>query len=262
MCLIVYACFMTLINQKGFSHLLIIPIILVLAGIGFAAYRVTKNNPLAESSEKKIAVDESEPDIVLQNIGIDSIDNVDINNYAVREFDTHGLKGFYVFGDSLSGGRQNPNFEFASLKDGTKAVSAIDGVVTFIKEQSETSDFEVFVQPKDDSAWTVGYDHLVNVTVTKGQTVKAGDVLGEPAEQNNGLTRFEVQINKDEGGETTHYCPTTLLDEDVKAMVEEKLLEMQKSWESVTGKELYDTDAQDPIGCLKTTLTPAEAEGN
>jgi hypothetical protein len=80
--------------------------------------------------------------------------------------------------------------------------------------------------------------------------------------QNNGLIRFEVQINKDLGGETTHYCPTTLLDKDVKVEVEEQLLEMQRSWESVTGKELYDTDAQDPIGCLKTTLTPAEAEGN
>lgn len=253
---------MTHKNQKGFSHLLLILIILVLTGIGFAAYRVASNNSKTDDTTKTVATEESELDIVLQNIGIDNIDNIDINNYAVREFDTHGLKGFYVFGDSLSGGRHNPNFEFASLKDGTKAVSAIDGVVTFIKEQSETSDFEVFVQPKDGSAWTVGYDHLVNVTVTKGQTVKAGDVLGEPAEQNNGLTRFEVQINKDLEGETTHYCPTTFLDEDVKAMVEEKLLEMQKSWESVTGKELYDTDAQDPIGCLKTTLTPAEAEGN
>lgn len=253
---------MTFKNQKGFSHLLIIPILLVLAGIGFAAYRVTKNNPPAESSEKKIAVDESEPDIVLQNIGIDDIDSIDINDYAVREFDTHGLKGFYVFGDSLSGGRLNPNFEFSSLKDDTKVVSAIDGVVTFIKEQSETSDFEVFVQPKDGSAWTVGYDHLVNVVVTKDQTVKAGDTLGEPAVQNNGLTRFEMQINKDVGGETTHYCPTVLLDIDVKSAIEEKLLEMQRSWESVTGKELYDTDAQDPIGCLKTTLTPSEAEGN
>ena len=234
----------------------------MLAGIGFAAYRVVNNNSKADDTAKTTTSEESEPDIVLQNIGIDSIDNIDINDYAVREFDTQGLKGFYVFGDSLSGGRQNPTFEFASLKDGTKAVSAIDGVVTFIKEQSETSDFEVFVQPKAGSAWTVGYDHLINVAVTKGQTVNAGDVLGEPAEQNNGLTRFEIQINKDVGSETTHYCPTTLLSSDVKAVVEEKLLEMQKSWESVTGKELYDTDAQDPIGCLKTTMTPAEAEGN
>lgn len=249
-------------HQKGFSHLLLVPIILVLVVIGFAAYRVVNNSSGADTTTDTTTTEESEPDIILQNIGIDSIDNIDINDYAVREYDTHGLKGFYVFGDSLSGGRQNPTFEFASLKDGTKAVSAIDGVVTFIKEQSETSDFEVFVQPKDGSAWTVGYDHLVNVVVTKGQKVKAGDVLGEPSEQNNGLTRFEVQINKDDNGETTHYCPTTLLDEDVKAVVEEKLLEMQKSWESVTEKELYNTDAQDPIGCLKTRLTPAEAEGN
>lgn len=237
-------------------------IFVVLAGIGFAAYRVFGNsNSKADNTSQESITKELEPDISLQNIGIDTIDNVDINDYAIREFDNHGLKGFYVFGDSLSGGRLNPTLEFASLKSGTKAVSVIDGIVTFIKEQSETSDFEVFVQPKDGSVWTVGYDHLINVTVTKGQTVKAGDILGEPAKQNNGLTRFEVQINKDVYGETTHYCPITLLGQDIKVEVEKKLLDMQKSWESVTGKNLYDTDAQDPVGCLKTTLTPAEAEG-
>jgi hypothetical protein len=140
---------MTLKNQKGFSHLLMIPIILVLAGIGFAAYRVVNNDSSTDDTAKKITSEDSEPDIVLQNIGIDNIDNIDINDYAVREFDTHGLKGFYVFGDSLSGGRLNPTFEFASLKAGTKAVSAIDGVVTFIKEQVETSDFEVSSQRTD-----------------------------------------------------------------------------------------------------------------
>lgn len=251
-------------SQSGFSHFLIPLAVVVLAVIGFAAYRVS-NNSESDSTTREAElqlVDELEADVDLQNIGIDSIDNIDINSYAVREFDTQGLKGFYVFGDSLSGGRLNPTFEFSSLKAGTKAVSAIDGIVTFIKEQPETSDYEVFIQPGDGSVWTIGYDHLVNVTVTQGQKVTAGDALGEPAVQNNGLTRFEMQINKDIGGQTTHYCPVVLLRESVKAATEASLLEMQKSWELNTGKELYDTDAQDPIGCLKTTLTPAEAEGN
>lgn len=255
---------MTHKNQKGFSHLLIVLVIVVLAVVGLAAYLVVKsNNSNGQSpvSTKPTQEETTETDIVLKNIGLESLDSVVVDNSVLGEFDSKGLKGFYFFGDTLEGGRINPNFEFSSLKEGTKVIASIDGIVAFIQEQTDSSDFEVFIQPKDGSMWTVGYDHLVNLTVSKGDVVKAGDLLGEPAVQNNGQLRFEIQINKDESGETTHYCPTVLLDDSVKATIESQLLEMQKSWESVANKELYDTDSQDPIGCLKPTLTVAEAEG-
>lgn len=250
-------------NQNGLGHVIVLLVAVIVVVVGFVGWRVMSSSD--EDSSEQTTSDKNEtdePDISLQNIGLASLDSVLVSTNATREFKDKGLKGFYVFGDSLSGGRLNPNFEFSSLKDGTKVVSAIDGMVAFIKEQTEANDFEVFIQPKEGSMWTLGYDHIVNVAVQKDDSIKAGDVIGEPAMQNNGLTRFEIQINKDEEGKTTHYCPSVLLAESVKDKVLSALTAMQDDWEATTGLELYSLASQDPVGCLKKTMTTSEAEGN
>ena len=53
----------------------------------------------------------SEPVPALQNLGLASYDSIQLDPNALREFATFGLKGFYVFGDTLQGGRRNPTFE-------------------------------------------------------------------------------------------------------------------------------------------------------
>lgn len=256
-------------DQYGFSHIVVLIIIFVVTAIGIAGWRVmskpkdkSSNQVSSTKQTESKKTSSSEPDISLQNLGLASLDSVNITTNATREFTSNGLKGFYIFGNKLSGGRTNPNFEYSSLKDGTKVISAIDGIVAFIKEQADSKDSEIFIQPKENSKWTIGYDHIVNVAVKKGASIKAGDVIGEPALQNNGLTRFEIQINKDEGGITTHYCPTVLLATSVKDKVISELTNMQNSWEKTTGLELYNLDSQDPIGCTKKTMTSSEAEGN
>ncbi len=255
-------------SEKGFGVIEIMILLAVIAVVGLIGWKVMgqKTEESSQQQESKqeqrplADTTESEPDLILQNIGVDE-DDILYDTHATREFISQGLKGFYVFGDALPGGRVNPNFEFASLKSSTKVVSAIDGVVTFVREQSDSSDMEVFVQPKEGSQWTIGYDHLINLSVKKGDSVKAGDILGEPARQNNGLLRFEIQINKDVDGETTHYCPSTLLSSSVKDEVLESLKTIQNQWESASALELYNLDQQNPVGCIKQTLTPSEAEG-
>jgi len=256
-------------NQKGFSFVEVSIVVAVVAILGLVGWRLfiqsSSSDPTQtqENSSSSNTADgnSDEADIALQNIGLQSIEDVDVTTQAVREYGSNGLKGFYVFGDKLSGGRLNPNFEYASLRSGTKVVSAIDGVVGFIKQQSDSNDFEVFIQPKDGSMWTIGYDHITNVTVKKGDTVRSGDVIGEPAVQNNGLLRFELQINKDENGVTTHYCPSALLASSVRDKYLNELATMQNKWEEKTALDLYDISTQSPIGCLKETLSVAEAEG-
>ncbi len=249
--------------QSGFSIIEIFVVLFVLGLVGFIGYTfMSQNNK--QISASKPAAQTKKTDISLQNLGLESIDSVLVDSNALREYDSKGLKGFYVFGDKLGGKsdtRINPNFEFASLKVGTKVVSAIDGIVAFTKEQPESGDTEVFIQPKEGSIWTIGYDHIANVAVKKGDEIKAGDVIGEPAAQGNGALRFEIQINKDENGTTTHVCPSSLLDERVKGEVLHELFHMMESWESTTGLELYDTTLQNPIGCLKKTMSIDEAEG-
>lgn len=256
------------INQAGFGHIVLVVGIVVITVIGLIGWKVMSTSSAGNSSVKESSQSaqektaEKEPDIALRNLGLISLDSIDITNQAVREYSTKNLKGFYTFGDTLSGGRINPNFEYASVKPGSKIVAAIDGVVAFISEQTDTKDFEVFIQPKEGSIWTIGYDHVTNIAVRKGDAVKAGDVIGEPAMQNNGLFRFEIQINKDENGATTHHCPTALLASNVKDMLLYDLTAMQSNWESTTGLELYDLVSQNPIGCSVKTLTPEQAEGN
>lgn len=262
-------------DQSGATHFVIIAVVAIAAIIGFVGIKVARHSvqrkddvsKRSESSEGARGKEQNsigttqEPDIALQNIGLENMSRVDITQNAVLEFKNKGLKGFYIFGDKLSGGRQNPNFEFASIKEGSKVISAIDGVIGFIKEQPESNDFEVIVQPKDQSVWTIAYDHLTNLSVKKGDVVKSGMPLGEPSRQNNGLLRFEIQINKDINGQTTHYCPSSLLAPKVKDTILSELSTMQQSWEATTKLELYDTMAQSPVGCIKPTLSPTDAEG-
>lgn len=246
-------------QESGFSHIVLVVVIVVLAVVGLVGWRVIAANSKDKASPA--SSQNSEADIVLHNVGLANFDGIDYTTQATSEYNSKGLKGFYVFGDKLSGGRLNPNFEYASLKAGTQVVSAIDGVVTFIKDQTESGDSEVIVQPKEGSVWSIGYDHLTNLSVKRGDAVTIGQPLGQPAVQNNGLLRFEFQVNKGDGNNTMHYCPTTLLAPDVKVQTLAGLTSMQEQWESTTGLDLYNIAAQNPVGCLFTTLTPAQAEG-
>ncbi len=205
----------------------------------------------------------AEPDIVLQNFGLRSMDDVEYTENALREYADRGLKGFYAFGESLGRNdpRRNPNFEFSSVKAGAPIIAAIDGTIGFIKDQPETGDSEVMLQPRDGSIWTVAYDHLTNLKVAKGDRVKAGDVLGEPSVQNNGTHRFEFQVNKGQNTDTLHICPSTIVDGAKAPALLAELTAMQERWNSLSGKNLYDTKVQSPIGCLVPMLTPAQAEG-
>ncbi len=112
------------------------------------------------------------------------------------------------------------------------------------------------------SNWIIGYDHVTDLKVQKGDKVKVGDVIGAPARQNNGLLRFEFQVNKNKNGQDgIHVCPSTLLAPAVKEAQLKQLRDMQDSWEKTTGLELYDTTKQEPTGCLMKDMTPAYAQG-
>ncbi len=258
-------------KQHGFSVVFLGLGAVLLGVIAFAAVTVlskTDDNKTKESSQ--VAADsvssqsnkQQSDELLLQNVGLDTFDNILYDKYAITSYKQEGHKGFYFFGDTLPGARKNPNFEFSSLKEGTKIIAAIDGTITFIKEQSESSDKEVFLQTNENSQWVIGYDHLVNVTVKKGDKVKAGDVLGEPAVQNNGLRRFEFQVNrKQSGGDDIHVCPTTLMAASYKDGLEKSLNTMMQQWNTFAGYTIYEVTLQTPIGCLVDTLTPQQAQG-
>lgn len=116
--------------------------------------------------------------------------------------------------------------------------------------------------PSEQSQWVVGYDHVTNLAVKKGDKVKVGQRIGDPVRQGNGLLRFEFQVNKEVSkSDSLSICPTTLLDPKVKLSISSQLQALQDQWEAVTGLELYSTSTQNPTGCIKQQLTPAESSG-
>lgn len=255
-------------KRNGSALMIVVAVValILIAGLAYWALSGNKEDSASStgtspSTSSSSGASEND-DLELQNLGIESISANQVEENALREYDSIGLKGFYVFGDELPGGRQNPNFEFASIKSGTKIIAAADGKVIDVKNQPESSDYEMIIQPHDNSMWSISYDHLSGVSLKRGDSVSAGDVLGEAARQNNGLYRFEIQVNKDMDGKTEHICPTTLLADGVKDKWINELTEHQKAWESGSGiNDLYDIESQNPVGCLKTSLTPEEAEG-
>ncbi len=204
----------------------------------------------------------NEPAIVLKNIGAD-LGQMNYSQEAIDQSNSGGMKPLSIFGDIIpkNNNSQNPNFDFRSLKENTKVVSAIDGVVAKVINQSGSSDSEVWIRPSKWSIWTISYDHLTNLQVKKGDKVTAGQAIGSPISTGNGQGWFEFQINKGFVFNTQHICPTTLLG-DNKNDITAQLASAMDKWEQLTGKDMYDTAKQNPIGCIKQTLSPGEAEGN
>lgn len=152
--------------------------------------------------------------------------------------------------------RINPNFEFGGISKQIDIISAIDGVVVHIEQQAESSDYEVFLSNKDNGTWVIGYDHLVNLTVKKGDTVKVGQKLGLVAKQNSGDYRYELQINDEK--EKLMYCPIELLDGSVQSTIAGQLTQLTTDWTTWYGKDVF---GQHIGGCIKPTITTAESEG-
>lgn len=245
-------------NQKGFASILIVIIVLVAVVAGsflFIKSKNENNKNNTNNTQKSSSTDDGKP--IIYNFGLESLESIDITNMALREYDQSGRKGFYIFGAPLlkNDPRINPNFEFASVKAGTKVISAINGVVIDVKQQD--GDTEIMTMMHENSEWVVGYDHVVGSTLKRGDSVKVGQVLGESARENNGMYRFEFQIN---GPNDTMYCPTSFLDSRVKSKYESELRTMMEGWNSLK-PGLYDLSAQPLVGCAKLSLTNKESQG-
>lgn len=209
----------------------------------------------------------TEPTPILYNLGGVDLAGIEFNQYRLDP-EQGQVASVYLFGQPLPQHspdeplRINPNLEFGGLTEPIDIISATDGVVGFIRQQSDSADYEVFIMPSTDSAWTIGYDHLTDIQVEQNQIVTAGTVLGKAAVTNQGDYRYELQINQDANGTTTMYCPTDLLDPSVKTDWQVALDAFISNWntdyEAIYGELAYPEQTG---GCVQPTVTLAESEG-
>lgn len=227
----------------------------------------TQNTTIDNTTSSSHANASSDAQPVLYNLGgIDLERDVEFNAH-VLDVARGKTAAVFLFGQPLPQNpgepqRINPNLEFGGIKTPIELISALNGVVAFIKEQPETNDYEVFLQTEENSTWIVGYDHVTDLRVTKGQQISVGDVLGKAAIENNGYYRYEIQINHETNNETTMICPTDLLDASVRTTEKAKIDAFVERW-NTSYRAVYNDDSYTTQsgGCIKSIVTNAESQG-
>lgn len=160
--------------------------------------------------------------------------------------------------NSFSGkDKSNPQPTFIAPL-GTKVMSLVDGVV-FNVPKLYSDDYSVQVYDGKDATWVYETEHVINVLVKKGDTVKAGQAIAEVSGYSkqgyDGLGLFEIGLLRG-GNPPQHFCPFNYLDDSIKDETFKKLSALMRSWEEYRGDTtLYPEESSYPIlGCL--TLEP------
>jgi hypothetical protein len=132
------------------------------------------------------------------------------------------LTDFLPFGASL-GDHQNPAYELYTGSDTLMVQAASPGSVDVIEANpAPQTDFEIRIRPSAQSIYLLIYDHIVAPQVSVGQTVSAGQTLGQIGPFNdhgrNRNGRVEIQINRGTGADTMAICPRNFGTADFNAL--------------------------------------------
>jgi len=214
-------------------------------------------------------LDQKEP--VIEHIGI-TIDyyNKQTNTAGDFVFYTSTYLGdpevykkvFHDYGemvkDSSGSMKQSPEAAYI-VPLGTKVRATTDGIITHITQRPESDTGFVITKPES-PLWTFGYDHVMNLTVKKGDRVVAGQILGEVSNFNpwlraDGYGLVEVSVAYTNTAYIA-YCPFMYLDESVKQDYLDKIKALYASWEEYMGdSSLYDENNYFIPGCIQKNLT-------
>ncbi|MFV1917537.1 MAG: peptidoglycan DD-metalloendopeptidase family protein [Patescibacteria group bacterium] len=153
-----------------------------------------------------------------------------------------------------------------NLPSGTPIQAMTNGNVTTLREQKESSDYELLIIPDGAPDWRLGYDHIVNPKFNKGERVNAGDIVGEvPFESGTdrvGFSTTEITVFTEGYSDEAinNFCPYIFLENSVKKEYETKIYELVKDWEIyVDDANIYNEENWVLPGCLYEKLNEAAA---
>jgi len=149
----------------------------------------------------------------------------------------------------------NPTFEY-HVSHQAEVISLTDSKVVYIKEQDENDDYEIITEAAE--GFVVGYDHILNKTVSVGDSLMTGDVVGNPGPWQEEFGRVEVQISyPDNSDEDLSVCPFVYMDLSIKEEYQAKVLQLMNDWEAFKGDTtIYDQQAHLYPGCTHETAVP------
>lgn len=198
---------------------------------------------------------------VLSNLIIE-FGKFDANTNTSGDFYFHDYddKIFLEFGaevdDGEGGSKILPTFEYR-VKDDADVISPCDGWVTHLEFQDDSDDYELYIKTNALSLYSVSIDHITDLSVSVGQFVRAGDLLGKPGTwHQEGVGRVELDIFSGSG---THHAPFAFFDSALKDDYEDEVWDFMEDWEDFKGDDsLYNEDDMLYAGCLYETLDESE----
>lgn len=254
------------LDQSGIAHLLLILVIAVIVGVvGYSAFRVFQSKSTTVTSENSVEKATESP-VKIKSLGID-LDYYDpATNKAgdivfMKDTFQEGAVnqifmeyGYVMAGNSANNfqGKANPQPTFL-LPVGTKVQSLVDGVVEDVPKLY-SGDYSVMVKGKG-SDLIFETEHVMNVTVKKGDNVKAGQVIAEVSDydaKGYGGKYSLLDIGVLQGGNPPrHLCLSDYLDDSIKEETLKKITALKKSWEEYRGEpDAYDESAVLIPGCV------------
>lgn len=158
---------------------------------------------------------------------------------------------FNAFGESGEKGVNVASNFF--LKDDAEVNSPINGQVTKIEFQAEDSDYEIVI---DVDGCQISYDHIRNVAVSEGDSIKVGDLIGTPGpwDPGAGIGIIEIQIQDPGNDNPEYYCPLFFMSDANRAATEADLSQLMSDIELLVSDDTtYDEDSMVYQGCVTTT---------
>lgn len=245
-------------NQAGSSHLAIVLMVVVLTVVGVVGWTVYKKSSEKPSAPGEISA--STPKIKNLGIDLDYYDSSTKMAGAILFTNLPAVAGgleapFLEYGrqvpaTSAGPARLNPQPTFIAPL-GNPVKSLIDGEVVAV-EKLYSNDYSIHTQPKG-SDLIFELEHVINVKVQVGDSVKAGQVVAEVSDYDSknlgglGLVEIGVLIP---GNPPKHACTFDYLDDSIKEETLKKIRNLQDSWEVFSGNNsFYNQEAEPIAGC-------------
>ncbi|HRN86907.1 M23 family metallopeptidase [Candidatus Dojkabacteria bacterium] len=146
----------------------------------------------------------------------------------------------------------NYSLSFDFLEPGTDVIAALDSEVRDISFDMISSNYTLILSYND--IYQIYYSGVLDLQVSEGEKVKAGQVLGKLGLNDEGaLANFQIRISKENliNDSTLYYCPLQLLPSETKAEYESKLKLLMEEWENfIDNSMIYEELDYSIPGCI------------
>lgn len=186
------------------------------------------------------------------------IKNLGINFESAFVFLQSENKLFLEYGaevaSSEGGTKILPTFEYRTAA-GADVFAISDGIVRSVTYQDRTSDYQIHILPRENSKWTIEYDHINNPKVLVGNRVGAGDIIGKVGNLGGSLGRTEIMLWESSPSRPVTYCPLKYFDQQLLLEYKQKILKHIKDWEDFKGNSnIYSEEKHILPGCAYESL--------